>query len=598
MSIKKLNEEQIIQLLQAEKKPLVGDTEMQKVQAQVWQKLSINISNMSQNNKSNSKFWQKVFPSNFSQVFFKSPILWGSTASFVLLVTVVSVTVYNNPNSNKFFSKDVAKSSQSSSQSQDLKTLASNRIKELTGFSGEDYTKLQETIKNATSVKANAQEAYRKELSSLNIKNMNSKIYYVETEEVSFDIPENNGLRLPSSSVPSGQKTISKQWSLGFMYGKYTSESGGKFLNKFVSTPDYSYTYLGGKYAIKEINSETIPETSYGGESALTGELNFLESLVNTGSAYGQNYTKKGEIQENGKTLYVFESNTDDQSTSKQVYFIDKNNLSMEKVQYIMEGKVLSETKKIKSELIDPSQKEAIFNYDEQKNVPVKEFIRDTKTITPSKTQYSDFVSRHPILYNTTTVLDENSIMLQQTRYYTESDNNKDLVKAYQDVDFNPDVSSYVFDDQSNPDYWQNVIGSYGSNSTNVSISKARLKNQPSTIFVSSKSTKVNVEGQQIIADIENVKVIDGDPDKNKENLGCFVENWEVKCEKNVDKKAITYVEYQELVFEYKGFWYRLTFFDNKNIESDLNNLTFKSLTTKEAQKLDDSVNAVTDQNV
>jgi hypothetical protein len=377
----------------------------------------------------------------------------------------------------------------------ELKTLAAARFKTLNnGVSYEDAKAVTETPKatqqldsrnqplstsQSTAIGAGSaaspvnlvNQGKAKEILEKN-KNIGNTAMYKE-EQIVID-SSNESRFLPGSFasfyVPYNHPKINyskpvtvKTWYNPEFY-KTVLEQDNNLIALMLSTSNSNFMYVGGKYAVEE----KYPEAQYFGgymEANKDPEISFLEYLLQDGNGLKQIET----VNENGKTLTVYEQQYDQQYIGKAAlvnggldisqfstkYYVDLNNVNPDGVKQIklyrtetyLNNKIVQSVKNIDSKTVDNI--ETVKNHNELGNIEIKS-IQSPVFKDIAQTTVVDFIKKQPIYYI------ENAGNIESVNLVSEDSNQSDYAKLTMTKDFDP-----TFTDIDHKGQEETFVGGY-----------------------------------------------------------------------------------------------------------------------------------------
>ncbi len=376
------------------------------------------------------------------------------------------------------------------SDSKDYKTLADQRLKQLTGgISIQDVegTKPEITAPlNSRGAQAKASISSANELSqtpntkkAAQLQNNNQQvddlIFYSEIENkiyAELQYISNKGGSVVSPST-TGKTVTNKTWT-STNYSKFISFEAGKTTNFSLFTPDYNVNYIGGEYAIQELFPEKqffspILSPNYGRDS----EISFLKSLLND-----SNIQNLGNIKKDDKNLQLFETKpplfTDNpdkialpngelkmakpelqtaQFSTK--YYVDTNTFELYLTEFYQNGQLQSSSKTITTKEYQHPVLVDYFNTNEIKNTPIKEV--SVSFPSPEDNSLLSFNQKYPIYYSDELYKPEKNIS-----FYINQVTKSDFFKLYNSIKYNPSLNLSDTVEELNP-----MLGTYSLHSIN-----------------------------------------------------------------------------------------------------------------------------------
>lgn len=616
--MKRFSQTQVQEALEKLDRPSLDRSKISQAQGQVWSRLNSSIQNSSMSKPSQSA------STNSWQVALTNSRFWliGSAIILVVVMSSLAARLVLSPNGNQPNSNEPIPIAQ-------LKERADSRLAKLTG--GVELTTLQATVQevqrpenvpeSAASNSSdqsisrtfiNTDEAKRI-IESEEIKD--DVVFYTETEYTSFS-PEEGSFGF-ASGFDYTKPILQKSW-ISANYSKNISLQDDKILDFYLSTPEYSITYLGGKYAIKEIYAESyyFSGLSLDSEnSARNYEMEFLKFLLDPNN----DFEDLGMQEVDGKFYRVIEMNneamllgeevadpafdmaeptpsnstdTEADSNSDEVvssdaqpeeysepatmptepwgvdsktrYYIDQDKLTLYQTEYFEEGELLSRAKNLQSETYENEALDKFFNQSEISSVPIEE-IRIAYP-RPEDLTVSKFIQKYDLFY--LPVLSQEYLSV----YDNELWNTSDQYKLYESKDFNPNFSSDML--ISEPNSWPSPIASYYQDFLITDIYAEKPIEYINSFGdpISTKSISINLGGNTVSADsyeFSNTGVTElvDDPEIGTTEAGSI----------------------QFMVFPHQDRWYVLSsaIFGDYEDQSSVNLTILEKLTPEEAEVID-----------
>lgn len=583
--------------------------------------------------------------------FYKSPKFWKIFFAFAVLIIILSslVVFFGLRDSKEYDNKN----DEYVADQVDIKLLASNKFKELMGVSYDDYKKLEQyrTESDVSALSARAEGAFDSASGVQNVaevegilrdvQDKESKVYYTEQE---IKIKNPDALDVPFFMYSfSGGSTYSKhplidynkpvtvkQWQSNLYSSKNLLEQDYKIINLLSTNSKFTLTYAGGDYAVKQNYGEqggampliAIEETEKDSID-FNPEISFIKYILEDGS----NIKKVNETSIDGQKVYVYEEeqfpvragtisiNNEDVMRSEVIneevdpaerimmrYYLDIDEFKLVKTELLKNGKVVEESRVIRSEVYDIKDNSSIFSYDELNSIEVKEVNFNISAPEPYKpVQAIDIIKKHDVYFidnaSNSVILEgfydhEQDKKLRQVEdKLTKLINNKRFEPTYSERDSMSSVE--LMDDTSFP------ILSYSSYDDSASLIYEYYNTNPEESGYLIQPESIQKASDKIV--FMNGLVYTGkyyeiqfESRVSEGSAGGCDDETNCTLEENIEPvppppDTINEVEYKLVLRMPNGTWLMITEFGSQDSKSYLKNqrINLTSLSTTRAQKMD-----------
>ncbi len=614
--MKSYNHTQIQEALDKIQESQLSSPVVDASQDRVWSKINSSI----QNNTAMSKPSPSTQTNSWRNMFFK-PRAYLIGGSIFLMVVVVAVAIQFSLN------KPQPTDPTQAIPISELREKADRRLAQLTN--GVSLTTLQATVDDLevpqsaqAEAGSNAPSRDASQTSTLSIVNAKEAqeivqqqeitdgvVFYTETE-LTYESFENeycgggptlSGL-IYCGGFPTAEgqsQTVNlKSWTSANYYKTITTQEG-KIIDFYLSTPEYSLSYMGGKYAIKEIYAEANYFSGISlieGDSPRNYEIDFLKYLLDPSNDF-----EDLGMQEVDRRYYrVIEANFEDffepvdcadplnyagcgvasessqdetQGTIDDLamnnfttrYYIDQDNLILYLTEELQDGQVISSSKNLASETYQNQPLANFFHAQEVAGVELKEITITYPT--QEDLSLSNFIKKFDLYYSP-------KLSMDFIYAYDESIFQKGGFELYNSPDYNP----YLIDMEENSPQWVPILASYYQDAIRVIITEQE-PNQDDYYgeLVENKTIQVSLEGQVV-----NGQFLERRETYPEEKL----ENGEVIPAATYTTKIVT--------FQVNGYWYQLSVYDSSFMDQPApdifadDKLELTKLTADQAREIDD----------
>lgn len=484
-----------------------------------------------------------------------------------------------------------------SSEEDDYKDRARQKLLAMTGKSYEEYKtyKMRNGDQNYSS--------FSPEVAARKLSNEIAPLEPQETNQVYYSKVEFNLYSHDSKQVIMGENIdmskpfIEEYWNSG-QYYKTIRKQGNKLFNFSSSMPNESYTYLGGKYAIKTVydsQNYAYAMTGVGFSGSIEDpNLSFLTSLLES-----ENVKEIGMEKIDGREVVVFEEEYEDlgdnipldktvtneqdnygselennENFDKVVwatkYFVDLDSFELKKTEYYKNSEIQSSVLVLESKIYESKDESGIFDLGELKNIDIK-VVNYSGRVSPSNSL--SYLSKEKNIYYI-----ENDV-LERGYFYGEDEYSK--LSTTKDFDPSYDESQITYPSAIYEYYSEKGI-SYSIYNENPSASNKYFvtfdsKNNES---IKKRDIFVNLNGQKwpalLITETYPMNDVSCEPVQSGEE-GTEVEK---KCEEGFAYEA----NHNFVILEVEGKWLEIRFYE---ISVDVDNINLILLTTEKALEFD-----------
>ncbi len=544
--MKKYNQTQIQEALEKLGSPEIDSSLVDELEQRVWMSLSKSVfekqQHLSMSNQQQTQ--QSPQPQKSWKDFLSNPRYLGLAILVSTVILVVLVASAYNIFIHRVKIQDPQNSTEVALSIEELRKRAEEKFTQLSN--GVPLSTLQEAIvtldqpqvgnspttpsaqsvsrdNSTTIVDANkAKEILEREQIKDNV------VFYTETETRYFG---DNVVFHPS--FDKSKPLITKSW-MSANYSKTIDYIDGKISSFYLSTPDYSINYMGGKYAVKEIytNPNYFSGLGFGvGDedewSPRNAELEFLKFLLDPNS----NLIDHGMQVVDGKNLrviedkYTYQDDLDSQETTQgepsdtdvtvskdfstmpitdtysTKYYIDQKEMVVYLTESYLNGGLEYSFKNLVSKTYKDQPIQDFFNFNEIGNIEIREV--EIYYPTAEDLSVAKFITKYDFYYSPEIGLE----------YAWANDNTlwqKNNYDYHDDPDFNPWIEFYKSQFTDEYASWQYSVASYSQESLFVEIYDEQPNYQNwlygDSEVVAQKPVKINLAGTPVTGKYTEIK--------------------------------------------------------------------------------------------